>query len=65
MPGSDRLGFLVILKKSRELRSDAGRSELRSEAGRGLLRFEAGRGESSLWPTGCTVRLLGQMERSA
>ena len=41
------------------------KAELRSEAGRGQLRFEAGRGESSLRPTGCTVRLLGQMERAA
>ncbi len=74
MPGSEGLGMLVILKKSSllrsdagrsELRSDAGRSELRSDAGRSELRFEAGRGESSLWPTECAARLLGQMGRSA
>ena len=39
MPESDGLGFLVILKKSSELRSEAGRDE---------LKFEAGRVESSL-----------------
>ena len=56
MPGSDRLGILGDFEKNSELRSDAGRSK---------LVFEAGRGESSLWPMGCAVRLLGQMERSA
>ena len=56
MPGSDGLGFLVILNKS---------SELRFELRRDLLGFESGRGQSSCLLQGARSRLLGQMKESA
>ena len=51
MPGSDVLGFLVILNKSSELRFEAGRSE---------LIFGPGWGQSSYGLGGARARLFGQ-----
>ena len=55
MPGSDGLGFLVILKKSSELRFGLRQAE---------LGFESGRDQSS-YGLGCVPALSGQMEQSA
>ena len=68
MPGSDGLGFLVILKKKQlveiRTRGPGSPEELRSDAGQIELIFGPGRGQSSgvyemrrIW--------LGQMEQSA
>ena len=55
MPGSDGLGFLVILNKSGELRFEAWQSE---------LIFESGQGLSSGLLRGAHARVLGQWVES-